>query len=87
MNKYSFSDILEYVDSDIYKNISTKHKYIENDETTRLKIYRLCDGLNYHVYQKAAEKGYLDCFKYAHENGCDWNKVECVCEEMFLRGR
>ncbi len=25
----------------------------------------------------AAEKGHLDCLRYAHENGCPWDEYTC----------
>jgi hypothetical protein len=33
-----------------------------------------CDGTT----KNAAEKGHLDCLKYAHENGCDWDEQTCA---------
>jgi len=34
----------------------------------------------------AAENGFFDCLKYAHENGCPWNAQRCATVILqFLR--
>ena len=35
------------------------------------------NGINQFVCKGAAAGGYLDCLKYAHENGCPWCKKTC----------
>ena len=45
------------------------------------KIYSCCEKLSTVV---AALNGHLDCLKYAHENGCEWD--EDTCSEAALNG-
>ena len=46
------------------------------DEKDFILRYRLMNEEN-QEYLDAAKNGNLNCLKYAHENGCPWNKDTC----------
>ena len=61
------------------------------------ELVNVCKNLNENLCSIAAKKGnleclknkwyengHLDCLKYAHENGCQWN--EDICSEVSKNG-
>lgn len=68
MDKYTISNIFEYLKYNTYASIYYKFRFLKKIETVRLKIYRLYGILDKDVLHWAFYNGYLDCLKYAYKN-------------------
>ena len=64
-------EIYHYVDNN--KNVNLDNfKDFFHEELQLLIKYENLDLMN-----EIAKKGFLNLMKYAHENGCSWNKITC----------
>ncbi len=68
MRNYGFDDKII--------NHSFKYLIIESDNLELFKFYAVYD--KEHISYTLAEYGAIKILKYAHENGCHWNKHTCV---------
>ena len=76
INKY-FTEIID----DYFKIISRKIKLTELMINGNLNILKWCidNGCQRNIYMCPIIVTYnkLDCLIYAHENGCEWDKLTC----------
>jgi len=80
MDKYTIQEILERVRIGVCKDIVKRFDGVE--ETLRIKIINKF-GWDNKTCHYAALNGYLECLKYAHENGCPWDEDTCFYASNF----
>ena len=70
--------VLYYVSCNDVTDVLEEMKEKYGTENEIIKKINLCNNSTKNELCKyAAENGYLDCLKYANENGCQWNKYTC----------
>jgi hypothetical protein len=80
--KYDFKDKME-IKSKIYKYVRENKIKLEMDNeliSNQVLLHKVC--INQfgccETTHDAAEKGHLECLKYLHKKGCEWNYNTCI---------